>query len=75
MYLNDFFFLSFFLKKVLFILCKWVFYLHIYQHEPGTLRGQKGAPDPLGLELQTVVSSHVDAENPNPLEEQPWCLN
>jgi hypothetical protein len=36
--------------------------------------GQKRTTDPLKLNLQMVVSHHVDAGNPGPLWEQPVLL-
>ena len=46
----------------LFILCVWVFCLRVYLYTTcvsGAPRGKKRVLDPLGLELQTVVSHHV----------------
>ena len=48
-----------------FILCVWIFCLHVclcIMCVPGACRGQKRASDPVELELQIVVRCHVDAD-------------
>lgn len=50
-------------KKISIILCVWVFCLYACLCTMcmlGAHRGQKRILDPLELELQTVLSSHVD---------------
>lgn len=46
-----------------FLLCVWVFCLHLYLCVPDTHGNQKRALDPLEFELQIGVSHHVGAEN------------
>ena len=45
------------------LFCVWVLICMCTTHVPAAFRGQKRASDSLGLELQTVVSHHVDAGN------------
>lgn len=53
----------------IFILCVWVFCLYVClvprEYLMPFCGGQKGAPDPLVLELQTIDSEHVRAGNPS----------
>lgn len=50
----------------LFLLCLWVFCLHVWMcttYVSGAHGGQKGEPEPLEQELQKFISHHVGAGN------------
>ena len=63
--------------RLILILAVWVCGQHdirVLMCVLGASGGWKRALDLLGLELQTVVSCHVGAGNPGPLQEQPVLL-
>lgn len=61
--------MCFFLNHCCFILCVWVFGLHVCvctTCAPGSFGGHKGTLGPLKLELQMVVSCHAGAGTKTP---------